>query len=80
MKNTKSTTTSVKAFTSDDATRKVRELIGGMLGISAKSIKVKPNYKLQKPELDIPGLDKLSKEQKEAVAKADELLGLIILS
>lgn len=80
MKNTKTTPATPKAFTAEDATRKVRELIGGMLGISAKSIKVKPNYKLQKPELDVPAFDKLSKEQKEAVAKADELLGLIILS
>lgn len=69
-----------KAFTSEDATRKIRELIGGMIGISSKSIKVKPNYKLQKPELDIPGFEKLTDIQKAAVAKADELLGLVILS
>ena len=81
----KATTTAIstatpKVFTTDDAVRKVRELIGGMIGVSSKSIKVKANYKLQRPELDIPNADKLSKEQKEAVAKAEELLALVILA
>lgn len=71
---------SSKKFTSEDITRKVRELIGGMVGISSKSIKVKPNYKLQRPELSIPGLEKLTKEQKEAIAKAEELLALVIIA
>jgi len=67
-----------KKFTSEDITRKVRELIGGMVGVSSKSIKVRPNYKLQRPELDIPGAEKFTKEQKEAVAKAEELLAFVI--
>ena len=79
-KNNSAAAPETKVFTSEDATRKIRELIGGMLGISSKSIKVKPNYKLQKPELDILGFDKLTDAQKAAVAKADELLGLVILS
>lgn len=69
-----------KKFTSEDITRKVRELIGGMVGVSSKSIKVKPNYKLQRPELSIPGAEKFTKEQKEAVAMAEELLARLIVA
>lgn len=82
MKNTKNSTKatngSSKVSTPEEITVKIRQLIGGMLGISAKSIKVTPDYKLGRPVLTVPGLDKLSIDQKNAVAKADELLGLII--
>lgn len=78
MKNTKKATKDLKVASTDETTVRIRQLIGGMLGISAKSIKVTPDYKLGRPVLTVPGLDKLNADQKAAVAKADELLGLIV--
>ena len=67
-----------KIFTSEDATRKMRELLGGLVGVSAKSIKVTPNYKLGRPELTVPKLSELSKEKQEAIKKADDAFSFII--
>ena len=81
-KNTPVVTTAnpstVKVMSTEETYRKVRELIGGKLGVSAKSIKLIPNFPEKKYDMVIPGLDKATPKQKEFVAKAEELVALFI--
>jgi hypothetical protein len=68
----------IKVFTNVDVERKVRELIGGKLGMSSRSIKLTPNFSAKKYDMLIPGSDKFTTEQKTFITKAEELLALTI--